>query len=268
MTDHLPDMSPAGPTRYASTAQVAAALGVSVTTVKRWVDDGVIPAQKSPGGHRKMLMADVVRLAGSGKLPQADLGRLIFGPVARGAGDLEALRGQLAAALFDADAEVVRALLHSAYQQGYPVETLADIVIGPAVAEIGVAWENGRIGVMHEHRATQALVGALYELAASIRLQGDHDRPVAVGGAVEGDPTILCTLLAKLVLLDAGWDAINLGPHTPLAAFRSALDELQPRLVWLCVTHPEAADRFLEDYAAFAAETAARGVLVVAGGRG
>ena len=44
-------------------------------------------------------------------------------------------------------------------------------------------------------------------------------------------------LLAQLVLLDAGWEAVNLSPNTPLASLAKSLQELRPRLLWLSVSY-------------------------------
>jgi excisionase family DNA binding protein len=254
--------------RYASTAQVAEALGVSVTTIKRWVDDGILPARKTVGGHRKVRMADVVRLVREASLPQADISRLVPRPRDVDLSNPDLVAGQLRAALREADAELVAGLLHGAYRHGYPIELLADRVIGPAVEEVGRAWEAGQLDVMHEHRATQMVVSALYELQGTLRSRAGSDRPVAVGGAPAGDPTLIPTLLAKLVLVDAGWDAINLGPHTPAEAFVAAMNELRPRLIWVCVTHLDEPDDFLREYREVYRQAEGRGIAVAVGGRG
>src|SRR5690349_24658833 len=44
-----------------SPKQVARAIGVSESSLKRWCDSGRIPMARTAGGHRRMRLADVVR---------------------------------------------------------------------------------------------------------------------------------------------------------------------------------------------------------------
>ena len=268
----MPQSDPSVPNsseaRYASTLQVAKALGLSVTTVKRWVDEGILPAHRTVGGHRKLLMADVIRLAREGNLPQADLSQLLPKPLDVDLADPAAIRDQLIVAVEKLDAELVRTLIYGAYHQGYPIEALADQAIAPAMHYVGQQWEMGKMPIAHEPRATQAIVTALYELKSQLRIQVDQERPVAIGGAPESDHSILASLLAKLVLLDSGWNAINLGPHTPMSAFTDAVDELHPQLVWISVSHLDDIEAFLRNYAEFYKYADKRGIAVAVGGYG
>jgi hypothetical protein len=76
------------------------------------------------------------------------------------------------------------------------------------------------------------------------------------------------SLLARMALADRGWDAVNLGPHTPFEAFHAALEEFSPKLVWLTVSHAVEPEEFLEEYASFHAEASKRGVSIAIGGHG
>jgi len=261
------DKQPAPDESYLSTALVAEALGVSVTTVKRWVDDGLLPAHRTPGGHRKLLKNDVLRLVREQKLPHADLSKLTSVISPAETSDANELARQFLAATVALDTESIRTLIHSGYRSGLAVEVLADRVIAPALHQLGHGWESGKVEVLEEHRVTQACVTALYELKGMLRHGGDEARPVAIGGAVELDYHTLPTLLASLTLLDCGWEAINLGPHTPISAMRLALDQFKPRLVWISAMYLVNPQQFLTEYKAFFREAESRGVIVAIGGQ-
>lgn len=252
---------------YMSTPQAAEVLGVSVSTVKRWVDEGILPAHRTPGGHRKLLRAEVLVLARRGQLPRGDLAAAHLGSSGDGQSHAEAAAALLEALLRGGAAEA-RGVLRHARESGMAVETLADRVVAPAMARVGDEWRAGRLDVWREHRATQVCVAALYPWKDEWEaLAGGVDRPIAVGGAPEGDPYLLATLLAQLVLLDCGWEAVNLGPNTPLSSLARSLSEVRPRLLWLSVSHLEDRAKFLEEYNELYRIAEKQGVAVAVGGQ-
>ncbi len=251
-------------TKYLSTAQVAQALGVGVSTVKRWVDEGLLPANRTPGGHRKLLLADVLRLLRSGQLPGVDI-------TALGAADLpstERLRRRLTEALERGDARTVQRIVLGSYRSGLALEVLADEVVAPAMHQIGHDWEAGRLDVYEEHRGTQAIAAALFALKALLEKTALRSMPVALGGAPEGDWTLLPSLLAELILMDLGWKVVNLGPNTPLASFRKAITEIRPKLVWISASHGLESPAVQEQLLRLAEEVEQRRSTVIFGGRG
>jgi len=254
--------------RYVTTVEAAQAMGISVSTVKRWVDEGILPAHKTAGGHRKVLADDLVRMVRQGNYPRADLTRLTEAAVASAEPTPADLGRELLAHLRSGDSAAIRTLILGAYRAGVPLETLADSIVAPAMERIGHEWQAGRIEVMHEHRATQLVVSALFELKGTLESSdGSLGKPRAVGGAVEGDHSILPSLLAQMILIEHGWEVVNLGPHTPIGSLRRALGELRPRMIWLSSCHLDDADAFTRDYTPFFREAEQAGTAVALGGR-
>jgi excisionase family DNA binding protein len=271
MTDdaRLPpnDRGPSAGASYVGTAQVAEALGVSVATVKRWVDQGILPAHRTPGGHRKILLGDVLRIAREGDFPRRDLCRLGLPAAGPGPADPKALSAALLTALKRGEADTTRALIRGAHHAGMAIETMADAVIAPAMGRLGHEWAEGRLDVLDEHRGTQLCAAAIYELRAALNGPPQPGAPLAIGGGPEGDPYLLAGLLAEMVLGDAGWEAINFGPNTPLRSFRLALTRFRPRLFWLSVGHLVDPESFLEGYQEVYREAQRLGTAVAIGGR-
>lgn len=260
-------MHTGGETQYISTMQAASALGVSISTVKRWVDDGILPAHRTAGGHRKLLRAEVLALARQGVFPTGDLAGLSVASTGDQPADLESILASVLAAVLAGAGTEIRAIIRRAYRSGISIETLADRVIAPVMARVGHEWETDRIDVWQEHRSTQLCTAALYDLKDQLEARAEQPRPVAIGGAPEGDPYLLATLLAELSLLDAGWAAVNLGPNTPLDSLTEAMRKLRPRLVWLSVTHLESTPAFLRQYRELYRAAEQNGVAIAVGGQ-
>jgi methanogenic corrinoid protein MtbC1 len=120
---------------------------------------------------------------------------------------------------------------------------------------------------MHEHRGTLICTAVLHELRPTLEANANQDRPRATGGNPEGDHSLVASLLIQMMLLDAGWDATNLGPNTPMASFRVALGELEPRLIWLSASHLPDRHELLGQYCQFYHYAVQAGVAVAVGGQ-
>jgi excisionase family DNA binding protein len=251
--------------RYLSPHQVSCALGVSTSSVKRWVDDGTLPAQKTAGGHRRILVGDVLRMIQEGNWPHVDLS-LLAGGVAAVAPEPGRLAADFYEQLVAGDQQAAQGLILGAHQAGMLVEELADRVIAPAMQRVGHGWAQGALDVYHEHRATQLCLGALQSVRSQLAPQGP-EKPLAVGGGPERDHYLLANTLVELTLQENGWRTANVGPNTPIASLRRAMRSLQPRLLWVSCSYLPEAELFLDDYRRLYEEAEQAGVAVAVGGR-
>ncbi len=247
--------------------EVAEAIGVSESSIKRWVDDGVIRATRTAGGHRRISVGEAVRFV---RETQAILVR----PELLGLAEVADAKAESSAAVSDAEqlfaflkagaAVEVRGLLMSLYLGGRSVAQMVDGPIREAMSRIGELWIHEKPGIFWEHRATDIMIEALAHLRSFLAPR--NGEPRAVGGAPSGDPYILPSLGAATVLEAAGVGAVNLGPDTPFSALRAAVEHLQPRIVWLSVSSDRVADSLGEEVRRLMADLRPEGVPLVLGG--
>ncbi len=226
--------------RFLSTRELADALGVSESSLKRWVDAGKISASRTEGGHRRIQIAEAMRFIRETGAPLArpELLDLPEVAAARARGD-----GRLSSFLHDGDSVGARGWLMARYLEGATIVELADGPIREAMAALGERWHHADdSGVFLEHRATDICLQAVAQLRTMIPAV-PASAPVAIGGGPSDDPYVLPSQLAAMVVTEAGWRAINLGPDTPVGAFAHAVAQHHPELVWISISAPLAPAR-------------------------
>lgn len=216
------------------------AIGVSDSSLKRWVDDGRIRAARTAGGHRRIELSEALRFIRENRLPVVD-------PVPLGLKDLIEVSDDLAEfgpedsliydALISGQGRRVRGAMIAAYINGQSVAELCDGPIAHAMRRVGELWKHDKQGIFVEHRATDMCLGALNLLRGLLPIP-DDDVPLALGGAPQGDPYMLPSLMAAVSLADLGWRDSNLGADTPWNVIAEAARQTQPRLIWVSATTP------------------------------
>ncbi|MDY7109604.1 MAG: excisionase family DNA-binding protein [Planctomycetota bacterium] len=251
-----------------SPKELARAIGVSESSLKRWADDGLIRATRTGGGHRRIPIAEAIRFL-------RETEATLVHPEILGLPDVEAVAGAMPAREDEAErlhtyiegghAREARGLILSMYLEGRSVAEICDGPIRLAMHRIGDLWRHGPEGIFIEHRATDICAQAINQLRSTLQPvpgtfgegnraaasrdsvpivpdteAGEHAAPdteertpVATGGAPAGDPYMLPSLMAAASLEGEGFRAINLGPDSPPEALLLAARHHRADLVWL-----------------------------------
>jgi excisionase family DNA binding protein len=216
--------------RLLSPKDLAEALGVSESSLKRWVDAGKIAAMRTEGGHRRISLAEAVRFI-------RETGANVVHPDLLGMPEISRAGAErLFHHLRGGDVLGARGWLLGRYLAGASVEELCDGPVREAMHTLGELWRHDQSGIFIEHRATDICLQVLAQLRNTFSPPADG--PVALGATPEDDPYLLPTFMAAMVMSSCGLRTVNLGPDTPVSAMAAAAAEHQPSLVWISASAP------------------------------
>lgn len=222
--------------RHLSPRELADALGVSESSLKRWVDAGKIVASRTEGGHRRIALPEAVRFIRTTHAPVARPELLGLPEIAVAQQATLSGSERLLDYLLEGDVVGARGWLLVRYLAGSPIHELADGPIREAMHALGELWTHDERGIFIEHRGTDTCLQAVAHLRNMI--DPPANAPLAIGAAPEDDPYILPAFLAAMVTAVAGLRVVNLGPDTPLVALQEAVQHHRPRLVWISSSAP------------------------------
>lgn len=245
--------------------QVARALDVSESSIKRWCDRGVLTAQHTAGGHRRISRAVLTEFLRGGRHQLVNPEALGL-PATSGRTErvVERACDQMATALVAGDESRCQQIARDLYLADHSVAVLCDDVFAAAMRKIGTQWEEGETEIYQERRGCEILLRILHQLRLMLP-PALPDAPLAIGGTATSDGYSLGTAMAELVLRSNGWNANSLGDNLPFETLAAALRDQQPKLFWLSCTHISDQDNFLTGYERHIAPFAENVTIVVGG---
>lgn len=223
--------------------------GVPVDTLRAWERRyGVLRPTRTDGGQRRYSNEDVervlwlaARVAEGQRISDAvaALNALEHDADAEVAaeGPTAALAARLAAAARQGDGPRVELELDRAFA-ALPLVQAMELVIFPALAELGRRWADGEAVVVAEHllsAATERRLAA--RLSAARRPRG----PIAIVACPSGERHAVGALCLSVLMAQDGWRISFLGADTPLAEADSIAQARRARACVAVCTNPGSA---------------------------
>lgn len=263
--------------------QAARFLGVSEASIKRWSDSGLLPTQKTAGGHRRFRPEDI-SLMRRGKFsaqPHAGevVSRKIKKAVASKAGQQKvkvSLSNEQEKALVEDAFEILTegrteefsSLIANLNLNGLSVSGIADRVLCPAMRRVGDLWCRGEVSIATEHVATRTALQSL-ERVRAVTAGAENHKFLALCCTAEGDFHELPAQLAATLLEEQGIEVQMLGASMPFFALSEAVEKFQPRLICVAATiQLTSLERAVREYVQLHKVAQRAGSAIVLGGAG
>jgi excisionase family DNA binding protein len=194
-----------------TTGEAAQRLGVAPATIQRWVNAGLVIAERTMGGHRRIPIAEVRRLLASSR-PTSLTGSA--------AGFLDVL--------LSGRPNEIKAALFAIRQRTGSWAASADEVAS-AISELGRKWEAGSCSVFQEHEASEKLRRATAGCVEHTDVGAKAERAALF--TVVGERHTLGLSLAELVLAEAGTGAIWFGEGPPTEELDDLVEKTKPGIL-------------------------------------
>jgi MerR family transcriptional regulator, light-induced transcriptional regulator len=193
-----------------TTGEAARRLSVAPATVQRWVDSGVLHADRTVGGHRRISVAELRRLIALSRPPEL----------------AKPLTTWLDC-LMTGDPVQVRSMMLAARRKAQSWAEASE-EIASVIVELGRVWESGECAVFEEHMASEALHRAAASCAADMPARRNATSALLM--SMGGERHTLGLSLAELVLAEAGWRVIWIGEGPPVHEIGLMVQTLKPDL--------------------------------------
>ena len=227
--------------RYLNSKQVADIIGVNISTLKRWTDNGTLGCDKTAGGHRKFTMNHIrdyyknnPDANNNTDLKIDDISqKQLFGLIQNK--NFKKLAEKLAQASLDAEEIAVSNIINGLYMNGVPVADLLDYVVDVAGHIIESQLNNNEI-VHTEAYVSRQLLTRVVDGLCSEMPNGKFNGKSAMCVNFEDNLPDIGVVMSEVVLRHNGYNVFNTGSHAELGDLLSVIQKKKIDIVlfYLC----------------------------------
>lgn len=258
-----------------STREMAQMCGVNESTIKRWADSGKLRCMKTPGGHRKFKIKDVLTffneygfealgVHGEGT-SEPETGNIF--PLLALKHDLPGLARHYVDSAISLETREAGQILGNLLATGYTLAEICDGVIAPALEEVGERWSEGHTGVIEEHLVTSTTLHALHRMSEMIPHQAGNGRS-ALCCPVDQEGHFIGVEMTRLSLEALGWTARALLSPAPIPEVSAYVRREEPDLVCVSIVNTAGNGYLHEELQELRKAAHESGALLALGGRG
>ncbi len=231
-----------GKMQYFRSEDAAKILGVNVSTIKRWTEEGKLDCIKTAGGHRKFLLSHLAAFLEKNpkKLEKINLFpmenkedlQISYHIMQR---DFNYLVQYILEKSLACRRDRVQQALNGLYLAQIPLHNIYDDIVTPVLRQIGDMWENGKLTVTLEHLASQTLRDSLIRLQGIIRLPDKKEK----SALCLTPSTELHDIALKMVdqLLEVqGYQILFSGQYTPVTDIKYTFEKFKPNRLYISST--------------------------------
>ncbi len=249
-------------------------LKVNESTIKRWTEKGSLRCIKTPGGHRKYKMKDVVDFMDTFSYDVTDLlvpAKENFSKVPVSTDyailtkDFSALSELFYNTMLEGNRENTFQFLNLLYSNRISQIDLFDKIVVPSFQKIGMQWSVGQLGIEQEHLASNTALHSILKLQDVISRRPKHGG-IALCGCLEEEYHEIGITCVNNILDANGWTTYYLGANLPVESFVDAIESYVPHIVCVSTTTPKSQKHVLQQCNALRETTSIINAKLIVGG--
>jgi len=227
--------------KYITSKDTAEILGINISTLKRWTDNGTIECTRTAGGHRKFTIQHVRDYYKDNKKAEknAKLGlessqhKKIYNYINES--QFSKLAQILADSSLESDDLTVSTIINGSYMKGIQVETLCDEIIDPGSMIVENALRQNYISHV-EAFISRKLITRSVEALNGYKYNSKLNTRSALCVNFEENLPDLGVVMSEVILRHNGYNVFNTGSHAKLGDLRSILDKnlVETIVFYLC----------------------------------